>query len=105
MAEHLDRSQIQDVIDFAQGLYLADNYGYWNPWLSNQIMQNLNNNPRIPTFDKIREALADYKYNEQNLQGYTEFMMQYDMIFKRTLYSYANTLAFDLDITLSLIHI
>lgn len=99
MAEHLDRSQIQDVIDFAQGLYLADNYGYWNPWLSNQIMQNLNNNPRIPTFDKIREALADYKYNEQNLQGYTEFMMQYDMIFKRTLYSYANTLAFDLDIT------
>lgn len=99
MAEHLDRSQIQDVIDFSQGLYLAGNYGYYSPWLSNQIMQNINNNPRIPDFEKIKEALSNYKTSAKELQGYNEFMMQYDMIFKRTLYSYVNTLAFDLEIT------
>lgn len=96
MAKHISREDVQDVIDFSQGLYIAENYGAWNPWMSNQLLQNLNSNPRIPTFDKIQEALSTYKANEQNLQGYVEFMSNFDMIFKRTLYSYANTLAFDL---------
>lgn len=97
--KHLTTSQVQDVIDFSQGIYLAENYGLYTPWLSNQLMQNLNNNPKIPSFDKIQKALSEYKESATDLQGYTEFMMQYDMIFKRTLYSYVNTLAFDLEIT------
>lgn len=98
MAESITREQLKDVLDFSQALYLANNYGYFTPWLSNELLQNLNNNPRIPKLDKIKEALANYKSNEKNLQGYTEFMNNYDMIFKRTLMSYVNTLAFDLQV-------
>lgn len=99
MSDYISKERVKDVIDFAQGLYYSENYGLFTPWLSNQLLQNLNNNPRIPTFNKICEALSEYKQNEKNLQGYTEFMTQFDMIFKRTLYSYANVLAFDLDLT------
>ena len=97
--EYLSREQIKDVLDFSQGMYLAENYGIYSPWLSNQMLRNLNNNPKIPTLDKIKQALQSYKESGADLTGYTEFMQNYDMIFKRTLYSYANTLAFDLSIT------
>lgn len=97
--KYLTRDQAQDVVDFAQGLWLAENYGVYSPWLSNELLKNLNNNPRIPSLDKIKEALRAYKESGENLQGYTEFMSNYDMVFKRTLYSYVNTLAFDLMIT------
>ena len=98
MQEHITKSQVQDVIDFSQGLALANNIGFYTPWMSNELLKNLNNNPRIPTFDKIKSALEDYKNNEKNLQGFNEFMTNFDMIFKRTLYSYANMLSFDLEI-------
>lgn len=94
--ESITREQLKDVIDFSNALYIADNYGAWNPYMSNQLLQNLNNNPRLPTFDKIQKALSNYKASEKDLQGYTEFMNNFDMIFKRTLQSYVNTLAFDL---------
>lgn len=98
MPEQLTREQLQDVIQFSQALYAAENIGIYSPWLSNQLLQGLNNNPRIPDLDKIKEALADYKNQAKDLQGYMEFMNNYDMIFKRTLQSYANVLAFDLQI-------
>lgn len=95
----LSKQEVQDFIEFSEGLYLAENYGYFNPWLSNQIMQNINNNPRIPSFESIQKSLSNYKESEKDLQSYTEFMNNFDMIFKRTLYSYVNILAFDLQIT------
>ena len=99
MAEHLTREQVQDVLQFSEALWYAENSGVFTPYLSNQILANLNNNPRIPTTDKIKKALANYKATGKDLQGYTEFLTNYDMIFKRTLWSYANTLAFDLSMT------
>lgn len=100
MAEQLlTREQVVDVIQFADSLYLAETAGVYSPWMSNDLLIGLNNNPLIPTYDKIKEALASYKSNSKDLQAYTEFMENYDMIFKRTLYSYVNTLAFDLEIT------
>lgn len=99
MPNHLTREQLKDVIDFSEAIYVADNIGLYTPWMSNELLQRLNNNPRIPSIDSIKEALADYRSNEKNLQAYTEFMTHFDMIFERTLYSYVNTLAFDLCIT------
>ena len=96
--ESLSKEQIQEVVEFAQALYIAENAGYYSPWMSNQLLQNLNTNPRVPTVDKIKKALADYKNSAQDLQAYTEFMSNYDMIFKRTLMSYVNMLAFDYQI-------
>lgn len=101
MAESLSKSQVQDVIDFAQALYTAENFGVYSPWMSNQLLQNLNTNPLIPDLDKIKEALAAYKKTAPTLEAYTEFMSNFDMIFKRTMYAYVNALSFDLQIVCS----
>lgn len=97
MEEQLSRNDIQDVVDFAAGILAADNF--YSPWLSNQLLQNLNNNPRLPSAETVKKALTDYKNSGADLQGYVEFANAFDMIFRRTLYSYANSLSFDLQIT------
>ena len=97
MEEKISRSDIQDVIDFSAGLMAADNF--YSPFLSNQLLTNLNNNPRLPSAESVKKALNDYKNSGEDLQGFVEFASSFDMIFKRTLYSYANALSFDLQIT------
>lgn len=94
----LSRDQVEAVVQFAQGLWLADHDGYYNPWMSNQLLNSLNNNPKVPKMNELQKALATYKESAQNLQAYTEFMKHWDMIFARTLQSYANILAFDLQV-------
>ena len=97
MEEKISRSDIQDVIDFSAGLMAVDNF--YSPFLSNQLLTNLNNNPRLPSAESVKKALNDYKNSGEELQGFVEFASSFDMIFKRTLYSYANALSFDLQIT------
>lgn len=94
----LTREQVNEVLEFSQALYIAENSGYYSPWMSNQLMKNLNTNPRVPTTESIKKALTNYKDSSSDLQAYTEFMSNYDMIFKRTLMSYVNMLAFDYQI-------
>ena len=88
--------QAQAVTEFAQALYAYDQFGFWSPMLSNQLLQSLNNNPETPSSDKIRKALAEYKENSEQIQGYMEYMKFWDMIFARTLQAYCNALSFDL---------
>lgn len=97
MAEKISRSDVQDVIDFSSGLMAMD--GFYSPFLSNQLLTNLNNNPRLPSAGSVKKALNDYKNSGEELQGFVEFASSFDMIFKRTLYSYANALSFDLQVT------
>ena len=97
MAEKISRSDVQDVIDFSAGIMAVD--GFYSPFLSNQLLTNLNNNPRLPSAESVKKALNDYKNSGEDLQGFVEFASSFDMIFKRTLYSYANALSFDLQIT------
>lgn len=92
----LSREQLQDIIDFANGLAIADNY--FSPWMSNQLLNQLNNNPHIPTIDKLKQALSSYKEQADELQSYMEFMQKWDMIFSRTLRSYSDILSFDLQV-------
>lgn len=96
--QSLSKEELNQVMEFSQALYIAENYGIYTPYMSNQLLSNLNTNPRFPTVKKIKEALADYKNRANDLQAYTEFMSNYDMIFKRTLMSYVNMLAFDYQI-------
>lgn len=96
---YINEEQVQAVIQFAQGLWAGEKYGVYSPWLQNQLLNNLNNNSIVPTYQKIQEALASYKESANNLQGYMEFMQKFDMIFARTLMSYVNVLSFDLTIT------
>ena len=79
----LNKEAVQDVIDFSEGLALAGNMGYYSPWLQNQILNNLNNNPKIPDIKKIKNALTNYKNSAENLQDYMEFMNHWDMLFAR----------------------
>lgn len=97
MAENKIRSDIQDVIDFSAGLMAVDDW--FSPFLSNQLLTNLNNNPRLPNSEQVKKALQDYKNSGADLSGYVDFARSVDMLFKRTLYSYANALSFDLQIT------
>lgn len=93
----LDESQVEAVMQFAQGLYVSEKYGVgaYSPWLSNSLLNNLNNNAKIPTSAEIKSALSAYKENAENLQNYMQFMKYYDMLFSRTLIAYANALSFD----------
>lgn len=95
----LERSQVEEVIQFAQDLWAIEKYGYYSPWTQNQLLNNLNNSPKVPTYKSIVEALSSYKQSSDNLQDYMEFMQKFDMIFARTLMSYVNMLSFDLTIT------
>ena len=96
----LSREQVQSVLNFAESLYIAEKYGsgYFSPWMSNQLMNNLNNSPKPFTMQELKKALKSYKDNASTLQDYTEFMKRWDMIFARTLKSYVNVLAFDLQV-------
>ena len=95
----LTQDQVEAVVQFSQGLWAAERYGVYTPWLQNQLLNNLNNNAKVPTYQNIVEALSTYKESANNLQGYMEFMQKFDMIFARTLMSYVNVLSFDLTIT------
>ena len=88
--------QSKDVVEFSQALYGYGQTGFWSPYMSNALLQDLNNNPEAPTSKRIKEALANYRNSSETLQGYMEFMQFYDMIFARTLQAYCNALSFDL---------
>lgn len=77
---------------------MAEKYGMYTPWMQNELLQGLNNNPRLAQYENIRKALETYKTSASDLQDYVEFMKHWDMIFARTAESYANMLAFDLQI-------
>ncbi len=94
----LNKEQVEAVVQFSEGLWLAENSGFYSPWLQNQILNNLNNNPKVPKMEDLKKALSTYKESSEQLQSYTEFMKHWDMIFSRTLESYANILSLDLQL-------
>lgn len=99
MAEKLlEKKEVDAVVEFAAGLNYVDQYGFWNPFASNALLQNLNNNSKVPTSKDIRKALANYRNNAEDLQSYMEFTKFFDMLFARTLQSYTNALSFDLQV-------
>lgn len=95
--ELLTREEAQIVVDFAAGL-ADEGIGFWTPFLTNQYLQGLNNDAKIPSSISVRKALQDYKSNAENLQSYMEYARFFDMIFSRTVQSYINSLSFDLQV-------
>ena len=93
--EKLEREELEDIIKFSEGLAFMDS-NYYSPFLSNELLQNLNSIKGIASYDVIQKALVDFNSSPENLQMYNEFAAQFNMIFKRTLYSYVNSLALDL---------
>ena len=100
----LNEEQVNVVLEFSDALR---NYGYaegfWSPWQSNQNLrdltgQQITNADNAKTLGNLRKALGNYKQNITEIQGYMEFANSYDMIFARTIESYANSLSFDLQV-------
>ena len=98
MDEKLTKSQVQDLVDFAAGLAYGEMYGAWTPWTSNALLQNLNNDAVKATSESVRKALATYRESADTIQSYMEYMRVFDMLFAKTVKSYANALAFDLQL-------
>ena len=96
MEESLTKSQVQDIVDFAAGLAYGEQYGVWSPFMSNSLLQNLNNDARVATSESVRKALATYRESADTIQSYMEYMRVFDMLFAKTVKSYVNALAFDL---------
>lgn len=98
MDEKLTKSQVQDLVDFAAGLAYGEMYGAWTPWTSNALLQNLNNDAVKATSESVRKALATYRESADTIQSYMEYMRVFSMLFAKTVKSYANALAFDLQL-------
>lgn len=95
----LSEKDLMEIFTFANAIYNSNPFGYFTPNMSNSNLKDLNNNPLAPTIERINEALANYKENEEVLQSYSEFMSVYDMIFRRLEEYYSNMLSFQLDIS------
>ena len=74
----LSANELVEVLKFAAQIYNTDPYGYFTPNMSNQNIIDLNNNPQVPTKEKIVKALTDYKNNSEQLQAYSEFMEAFE---------------------------
>ncbi len=95
----LNIEQVNTVLEFSDALRGYAGYeGFWSPWLSNQTLKDLNGKPIAPSQDDLRKALANYKSQNGEIQDFMLFANSYDMIFARTLESYANSLSFDLQV-------
>lgn len=93
----LTEDQVYNVLEFCQSLYGANKFSqYYSSDLANKELLNLNNNPKIPTYQNIEQALKNYKNNSEILQDYSEFMRVWDSIYGNTIRYLSGILSFDL---------
>ena len=96
MSEKLSANQVDEVLNFAMGVYDNISGYYANPFTQYQNLLSLNNNPQVPTYEKLLEALQSAPYDWERLNGYSEFMEVWDTIYGNTLKHFAGLLSFDL---------
>ena len=98
--ERLSEQELDQVLQFAQGLYNGLNGGYfWTPFSQNQNLLALNNNGQKPTQEKLSKALETAPYDYGSLASYSEFMEIWDAIYAKTLRYFSGLLSFDLSYT------
>ena len=98
--ESLSEQELDQVLQFAQGLYNGLNGGYfWTPFSQNQNLLALNNNGQKPTQEKLSKALESAPYDYGSLASYSEFMEIWDAIYAKTLRYFGGLLSFDLSYT------
>lgn len=97
--ETLSQSDVNDVVKFTEALYSGLPYkGVYTPFLVNDILKNKTLSPEEGDESKIADAMKTPKTNEQQLLGYVEYQELTNMVFKKTLYYYANLPAYDVAI-------
>ena len=53
----LSTEELVEVLKFAAQIYNTDPYGYFTPSMNNQNIIDLNNNPQVPTKEKVTAFL------------------------------------------------
>ena len=97
--EKISEYELDQVLQFAQNLYTGfGNYGLYTPFSQNQNLLAINNNPKIPTYEKLVEAFKSEPYDHGLLSSYSEFMEVWDSIYSKTFRYLESLLSFDLSI-------
>ena len=98
--EKISEYELDQVLQFAQNLYTGfGNYGLYTPFSQNQNLLAINNNPKIPTYEKLVEAFKSEPYDNGLLSSYSEFMEVWDTIYSKTFRYLESLLSFDLTYT------
>ncbi|MEG0899396.1 MAG: hypothetical protein RSD67_02435 [Oscillospiraceae bacterium] len=94
----LPEKAVWDVLKFAQSYYgKSGQYSnFYTPQLLQDNMVSLNNNPQLPSIDKINTALSNAVQSADQLRGYSEWLEYWDKMYSKVLNYYANILSFDL---------
>lgn len=94
----ISKESVESVVEFANAMYNGlGGFGYFaTPFTQNQNLVSLNNNPRVPTYEKILEALRNSPMDGQTLCGYSEFMEVWDTIYGKTIDYLTGLLAFNI---------
>jgi len=67
--------------------------------LENSNLIDLNNNPKVPTYESLRTAIANYKNNAELLQDFSEFMKAWDTLYAKIIDVKLSMLSFDVSWT------
>ena len=97
--ETLSVQEVQNVMDFMTGLY-GDLKGYNMPYdtrMENSNLIELNNNPKVPTNESLRQAIVNYKDNAELLQDFSEFMKAWDTLYAKIIDVKLSMLNFDIN--------
>ena len=54
---------------------------YYSSQIENKNLIDLNNNPKVPSYDTLRSAISNYKNSAETLQDFSEFMSIWDSMF------------------------
>lgn len=101
ITEEGSEQAVWNVLDFMAGIY-GDLKGYNNPIPYDARMENnnliaLNNNPKIPTAETLRQAIVNYKDNAELLQDFSEFMKAWDTLYAKIIDVKLSMLNFDIN--------
>jgi hypothetical protein len=90
-------SDIASVLEFAQYLYQpVFGNNVYTPEMLYQNLLNLNVLPKSTNYEDMLKVLKDAKANASDIQGYSQFLENANIMYKRTLEYYVNLLSFDM---------
>ena len=92
--QEVSEQAVYDVLEFARQAYSGMYPQIFAPDLINSRMKDVNLNPLEATQKGVEKALANPKYSETELIGYSEFFELSSMIYKRMLLYLSGLLSF-----------
>lgn len=94
--EQLSQSQVFNTVAYMDAFYGASRgINYYDSQLENKNLIDLNNNPMIPSYEALRNAIANYKSTSKALQDYSEFMYVWDSLYGKVIDHKIGLLAFN----------